>query len=136
MSALTLVLITIIMVLLCIILIYSIIEDGAKRKNHTIEYDYEYRQLIIDGTFVAACFRNGSLNHELFEYLNKNKNKLVSYAELESSVFRGRAVDLNKVIDAMGFKSDLKRLLFSFDAHNITYHPEKLERHDGIISLK
>ncbi|WP_146131945.1 hypothetical protein [Chromobacterium amazonense] len=101
-----------------------------------IYYDYENRKLILDNTFVIACFRSGSFNQELFEYLNKNQEIEVSIEKLKADVIRGREVDLNKVVDAMGFKGDLKKLLFTHTSKSISYHPSKYISHTGIISVK
>ncbi len=106
-----------------------------KLKGHNLSYNENTRQVIIDGCFVLTSFRQESLNCSLFQYLNKNRDRKLSYDELNDTVFKGRHVELNKVVDAMGFRGDLKRILFSFDTNSITFHPEKLNQVNKLIRL-
>lgn len=97
--------------------------------NHVVFY--VDRKLIVDNFFVIASFSNGSLNCEIFEYLNKNKDRKITVDELQENVFRGREVNFSKIIDAMGINGDMKRILFTCARDSITYHPYKIrsERH-------
>lgn len=104
-------------------------------KKHDLSYNENTRQVILDGCFVLTSFRQGSLNCSLFQYLNQNRDKKLSYDELNDRVFKGRHVELNKVVDAMGFRGDLKRILFSFDANSIIFHPEKINQVNDLIRL-
>ena len=109
---------------------------GDKKNRHFVSYDGLNRKVILDGAFVVVCFRQHSLNHSLFEYLNRHSGRKVTYKELDNDVLKGRVVELNKAVDAMGFKGDLKRLLFSFDSQGIMYHPDHMHDVTDIISIK
>lgn len=85
---------------------------------------------------MIAVFRHGSLNCDFFEFIYKNPGRALTVEEIERLVFKGRLVDLNKMADAMGFRGELKRLLFSFDARSFTYHPDKLNEITGPVCLK
>lgn len=98
-------------------------------------YDYETRQVILDGRYVVAAFRNHSLNHTLFEYLYSNPDRKIELSELDCSVLKGRAINLTKVADAMGFRNELRRLLFTADASSITFHPTRLAINKDVIKV-
>ena len=120
----------------CCAVIFIVADDSKdETSKHTVFYDPLERKLTLDNYFVLASFRNGSLNHKLFEYLNNKKEVEISIDDL-SDVIRGRSIDLNKVVDAMGFRGDLKRLLFTHSSEKITYHPGKLENFIGLISMR
>ena len=95
-----------------------------KKEVHRISFSG--RKLIIDDFFIIASFREGSLNCSIFEYLDGNKNRKVSLVELEKNVFKGREIIFYKIVDNMGFKSDLKKVLFTIESDYIIYHPEKI----------
>lgn len=98
--------------------------------KHTIKY--ENRKLIIDDFWVIASFRNGSLNCEIFEYLYKNKDRTVYVEELVKNIFRGRDVNCSKIIDSMGVRGDMKKILFTHTSESITYHPDKVNSQKNI----
>lgn len=95
----------------------------SKVKHHL---SYKDRKLIIDDFIIIAAFRTGSLNEEIFEYLYNHQNQKVFLSDLERNVFKGRTVIFNKIVDSLGFKSDLKRLLFTTGKDFIIYHPDKI----------
>lgn len=110
---------------LCIALFFLFqMESSEKHKKHIVSYNN--KKLIIDEFFIVASFRRGSLNCELFEYLNANQNKEITLRELEDNVFRGRNVNFCKVVDSFGFRGDLKKVFFSLNDDSITYHPDRL----------
>lgn len=99
-------------------------------KVHTVSYID--RKLIVDEFFIVASFRSGSLNCELFEYLNANQKRKIFISELENNVFRGRTVNFCKIIDSFGFRGELKKVLFSLDSESVTYHPDQLREVDSV----
>ncbi|MGT3172779.1 hypothetical protein ACVSUK_16495 [Yersinia enterocolitica] len=101
----------------------------------TITYDYEHRAVILEGRFVITSFRSRSLNRDLFEYLYLHPGREISVDELDVKILKGRDVNLAKVSDAMGFRSEIKRLLFTCRADSITYHPEKLTKYEGVLKI-
>ncbi|WP_395971555.1 hypothetical protein WH390_15020 (plasmid) [Candidatus Arsenophonus nilaparvatae] len=115
-------------ILLVIVIFCFIVSIPNKTKtiSHKVTYDLKTRRVLIDNFFVLVSFRNETMNHKVFEYLAKNENQYVTYDELDKSIFNGRKVELNKIVDAMGFKGELKKILFSFDSKKIIYHPKKL----------
>ncbi|ASX26945.1 hypothetical protein [Candidatus Williamhamiltonella defendens] len=119
------------------LIIINSIEDkfNASSFKHSFYYNALNRQVIIDDFFVVVSFRKGSLNCCLFEHLNNHQGIRLTYDDLDTSVFKGRNVELNKVVDAMGFKGDLKRILFTFDSNSITFHPEKLNQSIDLIKI-
>lgn len=90
---------------------------------------------MLDERFVVASFRNGSFNRTLFEFLYENQGRKISFEELDQKVLKGRTVNLAKAGDAMGFKCELKKLLFTCDGDSITFHPEKLASYDGPLKI-
>lgn len=111
------------------------VSDEKVKKGISIAYSQETRQVIINDKFVVTSFRNASLNRCLFEYLYENPGRKISFEELDKEIFKGRTVTLAKVGDAMGFKSELRKLLFTVEGDFITFHPEKLENFSGILKL-
>lgn len=98
---------------------------GAK-PLHSIEF--RDKKVIVDNFWIVMSFRANSLNCEIFEYLNTNREREVSVSELEEHVFRGRNVDFAKIVDSLGVRGDLKKILFTFDSGKITYHPDAINQ--------
>lgn len=98
-------------------------------------YDFETRSVILDERYIVATFRNQSLNHTLFEYLYKNPDRTIELPELDHEVLKGRVLNLTKAADAMGFRSDLRRILFTADCNSITFHPSRLILSRGEIKV-
>lgn len=120
-----------VLILLCIFIIVLYPASPTQHnKKHTVSYIG--RKLIIDDFFIVASFRACSLNCELFEYLNANKNRKIFISELDSNIFRGRTVSFCKIIDSFGFRGELKKALFSLDSESITYHPDKINEHNSV----
>jgi hypothetical protein len=101
----------------------------------TLIYDYETRCVILDGRYIVASFRSHSLNHSLFEYLYNNPDRKIELAELENVVLKGRILNLTKAADAMGFRNELRRLLFTADADSIVFHPSRLIGNKDMIKV-
>lgn len=106
------------------------VESPKCIKKHTVSYID--RKLIIDDFFVVVSFRSGSLNCDLFEYLNANQKRKIFISELENNVFRGRTINFCKIIDSFGFRGELKRVLFSLDSKSVIYHPEKISEVNSV----
>lgn len=119
--------------LFLLILIFALYQQRPEEisKKHTVKY--VNKKLIIDEFFIVVSFRSGSLNCELFDYLNDNKEREITLRELEVNVFRGRDVNFCKIIDSFGFRGDLRKVLFSVGDKSITYHPSKI---NSINSIK
>ncbi|MDO6409419.1 hypothetical protein [Pantoea phytobeneficialis] len=98
-------------------------------------YDYDTRTVILDGRYIVASFRNQSLNHTLFEYLYNNPDRKIALSELDDVVLRGRILNLTKAADAMGFRNELRRLLFTADASSIIFHPSRLKINKDMIKV-
>ncbi len=101
----------------------------------SISYDTQTRQVILDGRFVVTTFRHCSLNRSLFEYLYQNPGRRITVEELDNEIFKGRSITLSKVGDAMGFKCELRKVLFTCDGDSITFHPEKLASYNGPLKI-
>lgn len=106
---------------------FNYVELMKSNGKHHIEY--ADRKLVVDGFWVVASFRSRSLNCDIFEYLNANQGREIFIDELEKHVFKGRVVVLSKIVDSLGVRGDLKKILFSLTAESITYHPGKLSAH-------
>ncbi|CAK9883878.1 MAG: hypothetical protein XXXJIFNMEKO3_00252 [Candidatus Erwinia impunctatus] len=91
--------------------------------------------MILDDKFVVTSFRQHSLNRSLFEYLYHNPGRVIDIAELDKEVLKGRSLNLAKIGDAMGFKSELRRLLFTCEGNTIIYHPDKLADFPGLLKI-
>ncbi|MEG5901633.1 hypothetical protein [Enterobacter bugandensis] len=98
-------------------------------------YDVETRTVTLGERYILTTFRYRSLNHTLFEYLYHNPGRKIERGELEKEVLRGRDVNLVKVADSMGFRCDLRRILFTADRDSITFHPEKLSNYNGVVKI-
>lgn len=90
---------------------------------------------MLDGRFVVTTFRQFSLNRNLFEYLYQNPGRRITFEELDKEIFKGRSINLAKVADAMGFKCELRKLLFTCDGDSITFHPESLAVYNGPLKI-
>lgn len=106
--------------------------ENKQHINYRIVYDIKNRRVLINNFFILVSFRDGTMNNKIFEYLAKNENRFVTYAELNNEIFKGRDIDLNKVVDSMGFKGDFKKILFTYDNQKIMYHPNKLAKISNI----
>ena len=98
----------------------------SETPRNSVFYNELSREVILNGSIVVATFRTNSLNCQLFEYLNNNKERVIPYDELEKNVLSKRTIQLNKVADQMGFSHGLKKLLFTWSSETIQYHPSKL----------
>ena len=121
--------------LLMTLLYHSVSEVDDSKCCPSITYDEENRQVLLDGRFIVATFRSCSLNRTLFEYLYLNPGRKITFEELDREIFKGRNINLSKIGDAMGFKCELRRLLFTCEADTITYHPDKLSRYNGPLKI-
>lgn len=110
--------------LLALFIVIILLDVKYSKTKHNISY--KDRKLIVDGFIVIAAFRAGSLNGDIFEYLHNHQNQKVFLYDLEKNVFKGRTVIFNKIVDSLGFKSDLKRILFTTGKDFIIYHPDKI----------
>lgn len=108
---------------------------AVESRAASLSYDQETRQVVLYERFVVASFRQCSLNRSLFEYLYSNPGRKISFEELNDNVLKGREVNLSKVADAMGFKCELRKLLFTCDTDSITFHPEKLDKLDAPVKI-
>lgn len=115
-------------VLLNFILLLVVFNKEQQNTNYRIVYDMKNRRVLINNFFIIVSFRKGTMNNKIFDYLAKNVNRFITYSELNHEIFKGRQVDLNKVVDSMGFKGDLKKILFTYDSEKIIYHPDKLSK--------
>lgn len=122
-------------VLLMALLYHEEPEEDESKCRPSITYDKENRQVLLDGRFIVTTFRNCSLNRTLFEYLYSNPGRKITFEELDREIFKGRSINLAKMGDAMGFKCELRRLLFTCEADTITYHPDKLSRCNGPLKI-
>ncbi|WP_416414336.1 hypothetical protein [Pantoea sp. App145] len=127
---------------LLFILVITLMEMKSKTdKFHqrearpSLAYDYETRSVILDDRYILATFRSQSLNHTLFEYLYRNPERKIEFTELDHEVLKGRVLNLTKAADAMGFRCDLRRLLFTADGNSITFHPSKISFIKGVIKV-
>ncbi len=114
---------------------YSEPNDKDTTVRPSVSYDYETRQVILNGYFIVTTFRYSSLNRSLFEYLYCNPGRRIAFEELDKEVLKGRTVNLSKVGDAMGFKCELRRLLFTCEGDSIMFHPEKLANYDKPLRI-
>lgn len=122
---------TILLVVMFAILVgLNHIESTKKTGVHRIEYID--RKLVIDDFWVVAAFRARSLNCEVFEYLNNNQEREIPVDELEKHVFKGRIVVFSKIVDSLGVRGDLKKILFSLNTDSITYHPKKINSQNAV----
>lgn len=119
-------------ILLNFILLLLVFNENKQDINYRIIYDRKNRRVLINNFFIIVSFREGTMNNKLFDYLAKNENRFIVYAELNNEIFKGRKIDLNKVVDAMGFKGDLKKILFTYDSEKIMYHPNNLTKVSNI----
>lgn len=118
---------------LLFILVIALMEISNPLAEHSHQtaapsliYDYETRSVILDDRYIVASFRSHSLNHTLFEYLYSNPDRKIELTELEDVLLKGRMLNLTKAADAMGFRNELRRLLFTADADSIIFHPSRL----------
>ncbi|MGT3339586.1 hypothetical protein ACVSUB_21320 [Yersinia enterocolitica] len=121
--------------LIIILFNYKETYDDKDKVRPSISYDVNVRQVILNGQFAVTSFRCGSLNHLLFEYLYSNPDRKISFDELDEKILKGRHVNLNKVSDAMGFRCELKRLLFTCGSDFIIFHPSQLVDYDGVLKI-
>lgn len=117
------------MVFLGVVIIFL---DQPCEKNRRHYVKYVNRKVLIDDFFVVASFREGSLNCLLFDYFDSNQNRKIEKKELEDNVFKNRDVVFCKILDNMGFKSDIKKTLFTTGSDYIIYHPDRIHSKNNI----
>jgi hypothetical protein len=123
--------------------------EQIKRKNSKaykndslyITYSEHNQKIIINDRFLLATPDFNSENEQVFHYLYRNPNKVVTREEVEENVFNSETLtkNFNKIVENLHFKKELRNAFFDVSANTIKFHnpvPKERLRDLGIKHIK
>lgn len=96
-------------------------QDGTNKPAYEITYSEQTREILING-FLLKKLRSFSENDAIFACLYKNPNEDKSDEDIKKGIGQKSIKDLNKFIDNIGFKGELRKVFFKVSRNKIRFN--------------
>jgi hypothetical protein len=97
-------------------------EDASSKDKAVLTITYtNSRQVVLNGVFQLSKPTLNGVNDLVFSYLYENPGKSFSKQQLETVIGQKISKTLHKIVENLGFKSDLARAFFSVSKNDISF---------------
>lgn len=97
-------------------------EDADSKDEAVLTVAYtNSRQVVLNGVFQLSKPTLNGVNDLVFSYLYENPGKSFSKQQLETVIGQKISKTLHKIVENLGFKSDLARAFFSVSKNDISF---------------